>query len=232
MTAVAMCCLMPPVPATARPRNRNTAAARVAPVHDPEVLASLIYPASLDAAVVEFTFASIVGPGYRADPQMRQAEAEHPGFIARLLAASEPVLARGRAEALPNLWATMGAVYAKHLSPAELHEAIAFHQSPAARRMIDGMVEAMRHAPPPGDAANVELSPPAQTVSVTAAKAAFDATPAGRKLLDVTSEIGAINAAWNSAPPPGTDSRMQAAMDGVAACLSGPSAAATVRQGR
>ena len=230
MTAVAVCCLMPPVPATASPQDRNTAPPLQAPAYEPETLARLVYPAALDAAVVEYTFASIVGPSYRADPQMRQAEAEHPGFIAKLLAAMEPVLARGRAEALPILWAKMGTVYAKHLSPAELSEAIAFHQSPAARRMIDGMVEAMRHAPPPGDAGNVELSPPAQTASVTAAKAAFDASPAGRKLLDATSEIGAINAAWNRAPPPGTDARMQAAMDGVAAGLSGPSAEATVRR--
>lgn len=54
-------------------------------------LARLIHPASVNSAIVSYTFVNVVGPTYRADPNLKTLEAAHPGIIEAIIAAIRPI---------------------------------------------------------------------------------------------------------------------------------------------
>lgn len=179
------------------------------PINAGMELARLIYPASLNSTIVAYTFENIVGPGYRADPNLKALEAAHPGIIDAILAAMRPEFERGRTDALSVLWAETGDLYARRLDPTELRQAIAFHGSPVGLQLR--AVEAQDVTSAGEESAEVVLrSGPA--LEVGAAKAAFDATSAGRKLIALRAEVDAINASWNKAPMLEVNARIEAAL--------------------
>lgn len=44
-------------------------------------MARLIHPEPLNRAIADYTITHIVTPAYRADPELKSLEAEHPGII-------------------------------------------------------------------------------------------------------------------------------------------------------
>ena len=104
-------------------------------------------------------------------------------------------------------------LYQQQLDAAELHDAMAFlRRSPWGARLAAVAAQAIIHAPPPDELADKAYNPPMPDPYDAAAKRAFDATPAGRKLLALQPQIDAIIATWNDAPMPQTDARIDAAM--------------------
>lgn len=176
-------------------------------------LARLIHPASVNSAIVSYTFVNVVGPTYRADPNLKMLEAAHPGIIEAIIAPIRPKFEQGRTRVLPALWKKTGALYARELDMAELRQAVAFYGSPTGRRLVDFEARAIIHAGPPGKpSADILASAPNPASPDVAAKSAFDATPAGRRLAALEPEAAAIDAAWNNAPAPEGDARTNAAL--------------------
>lgn len=199
------------------PDSGASALVDTAPSAAGAVLARVIYPASRDRAITAYTFAKVVEPTYRADPELAQLEDAHPGLIAAMIAAMKPVFEQGRSEALAVLWSRMGALYQQELDTTELRDAIAFCDGPTGHRLAALTTQAIAQAPSPGQVANKVQALPALSPSDAAIKGAFDATLSGRKLLALQPRIDAIIATWNDAPMPSTDTRIDAALTAVIA---------------
>jgi hypothetical protein len=198
-------------------RDRPAALPSKVDVQNAATLARLIYPEALNRAIVSYTMTHIVAPAYHADPSLQALEAAHPGIIDAMIAAMRPEFERGRREALPRLWAETAAVYAAGLTPDELRHAVAFHNSPAGRRLAMAEQAAVAHASPPSNrAGSRDVQPATATPDDIRAKGAFDATAAGRKLAALRPRIEALTSAWNNAPTPEADARVSEAMSKAA----------------
>lgn len=187
------------------------------------VLARMVYPVSLNAAIDDYTFRAVVTPTYRADPGLKQLEADHPGIIDAIVAAMRPAFEQGRRDALPALWAATAAIYANGLTADELRAAIAFYDGPVGRRLERLMEAAVRHAAPPANGTVIGLASPGPADDDRAAKRRFDATPAGLAFAALQPRIEQATDRWNAAPTPAADTRTNAAIAAVIARFTGSS---------
>lgn len=190
------------------------------------MLARLIYPEALNSAIVTYTIVHIVGPAYHADPSLRTLEADHPGIVDAMIAAMRPAFERGRREALPQLWAQTGAVYAAGLTPIELREALRFYSSAAGRRLALAERKAVAHAELRSAQVGAQTDP-AKGLNPDDARArsAFEATATGQKLAALQPRIAAILSAWNNTRTPEADARVGEAMSRAAARFDDPTPA-------
>jgi hypothetical protein len=153
---------------------------------------------------------------YHADKELQQLEADHPSIIDAMIAAMRPEFERGRREALPQLWEKTCGVYASGLNPEDLRQAIAFFGSPAGQRLARAKRDAVEHASP------ADASSRPDRASTVASKDmqeqdAFRATATGRKMEALQARIDKIVSAWNEAPTPEADRRVNEAMTRAAA---------------
>ena len=186
-------------------------------------LARLIYPEALNDAIVTYTIVHVVGPAYHADPNLRTLEADRPGIVDAMIAAMRPEFERGRREALPQLWAQTGAVYAAGLTPVELREAVGFYSSATGRRLALAEQRAVAHAEHRSDQVGAQADPAKGLDPDDArARSVFEATATGQKLAALQPQIAAILSAWNDTRTPGADARVGEAMSKAAARFDDP----------
>jgi hypothetical protein len=198
-------------------RDRPASSADKAETQDAATLARLIYPEALNSAIVTYTIVHRVTPSYRNDPSLRTLEADRPGIIDAIIAAMRPVVEQGRREALPRLWAETGEIYAAGLTPDELRQAVAFHKSPAGRRLALAERNAVANASPRPDRAGHQAGQRTDAdPEDVRSRRVFAATPTGRKLSSLRPQIEAIVKAWNNSWTPEADARLGEAMSKAA----------------
>ena len=211
------------------------AAARIAPARLALglELARLLNSEAGTIAMLEKMLGESLPRAILADPNVAAMERQYPGIVADMIAAMKPLMITYMRGELPSLWEPLAALYATHLSEADLHEVIAFYSSPTGARIIAFMEQSVDYEPmlremaASGDyalsdaamdnaeAASVEQLPGQLSPGEMAAVVRFTNTPAGRRFVALLEQSKAIVSQWAAEPTPELDARLEAAVMAV-----------------